>query len=202
MGLIKVWATTYPATVDDRVTVGNMELLTDSVDDVIASHPNALADATIFLEQENTGYKDNVVMTASTGHLETQLDVEVVMGSAVFDGEALSHLIPHIRAVGIYNLNGGASQGDLRIRMYDMGPPGTPLLPPELRSTVDIGNADDGNIVKAQNVLTLSASPGLDADEVHNSLRTYEFRVTLDGAPAGATAIVHWSGIALGVTQP
>lgn len=200
MGLIKVWSTTYPAAVDDRVT--SLELLTDSVDDVIASHPNALADATIFLERENTGYKDNVVMTASTGHVEAQLDVEVVMGSVVLDGEDLAHLLPHLRAVGIYNLNGGAAQGDLRIRMYDMGPPGTPLLPPELRSTVAVGNADDGNIVKAQQLLTVSASPGIDADVVHNSLRTYEFRVILDGAPVGATAIVHWSGVALGVTQP
>jgi len=199
MGLIKVWSTTYPTTVDDRVT--SMETLTNVVDDVIASHPNALADAVIVLEQENTGYKDNNVITGAALAIDDQLDVERVIGSAVFDGEALANLISHLRVVGIYNLNGGAAQGNLRVRMYDMGPPGTPLLPPVLRSTVSIPFGDDGNIARGQAVLTVTASPGVNVDQINNSLRTYEFRSIMDGAPAGATNIVHWAGVALGVTQ-
>jgi hypothetical protein len=199
MGLIKVWSPAYPGALDERIV--SMPLLTNNVDDVIASHPNALADSLIAVERENIGYKDNSVVTAATLSLEDQLDVERVIGSAVFDGADLSNLIPHLRAVGIYNLNGGAAQGDLRIRMYDMGPPGSPLLPPELRATASISNTDDGNIAKAQVVLTPTASPGIDMAEIFTALRTYEFRVILDGAPAGATAVMHWAGIALGVTQ-
>lgn len=199
MGLIKVWSTTYPGAIDTRVS--SLELLTNNVDDVIASHPNALADAVIVLEEENTGYKDNVVITATTMMLEDQLDVERVVGSALFDGGDLAHLIPHLRMLGMYNLNGGAAQGALRLRLYDMGPPGTPLLPPVLRAEVSIPDTADGNLTKAQTVLTLSASPGVDGDQIHNSVRSYEFRIILDGSPVGATAVVHWAGLALGVTQ-
>lgn len=200
MGLIKVWTSNYPGAVD-TTSPGSFETLTNAVDDVIASHPTALSDATIVLEQENTGYKDNNIITGSTGAFEDQLDVETLIGGAMFNGAQLANLIPHLRLIGIYNLNGGASQGDLRVRMYDMGPPGTPLLPPVLRATVSIPDSDDGNIARAETVLTLSASPGVNLNQINNSLRSYEFRVVLDGAPAGATALVHWAGVALGVTQ-
>ncbi len=200
MGDIKVWTSNYPSAADTKLA-GSFELLTNVIDDVIASHPNALSDATIVLEQENIGYKDNSTLTGSTDAFEDQLDVESVIGGGMFNGANLANLLPHLRLIGVYNLNGGAAQGDMRVRMYDMGPPGTPLLPPVLRSTVSISNSDDGNIARAETVLTLSASPGVNLNQIHNSLRSYEFRVILDGAPAGGTALIHWAGVALGVTQ-
>ncbi len=199
MGTIKVWTTTYPTTVDDRIT--SLPVLIDTADDVIASHPNALADAVIVLEQENVGYKDNSTVTAATDVYEDQRDVERVIGGINFNGANLANLLPHLRAVGIYNSNGGAVQGDLRVRMYDMGVPNTPLLPPVLRATVSINNSTDGDIATGQTVLTLSASPGVNGNQIHNSLRSYEFRVIQDGMDAGATSVINWAGIALGATQ-
>jgi len=197
MGIIKPWSSNYPTSLDNTTT--NFTTLVDTADDVIASHPNSLAGAVIVLEQENIGYKDNVVVTAASNEVETQLQVERVIGSILFDGGDLAHLIPHLRFIGIYNTNSGS--GNARVRMYDMGAPGTPLLPPQLRSTVSIADSDDGNIIKAQQVLTLSGSPGVGLNQIHSSLRVYEFRLILDTATSGADMIVHWAGLALGVTQ-
>ena len=199
MGLIKVWSTSYPATIDDRITT--FPLLTDGVDDVIASHPNELADAVIVLEQESAAYKNNSVITAATGFSVDLVDVEMVMGGFTCNGATLANLIPQLRAVAVYNLNGGAAQGELNISIYDLGAPGTPLLPPERRSMLVVPNTDDGVIVRPQQVLTLTASPIENGDEIHNSQRIYEVRAYIDGGPVGATAFVHWAGLALGITQ-
>jgi len=197
MGAIVVWTSGYPGTVDD--TVLNFPTLTDNVDDVIASHQNSVAGAVIFLERENTGYKDNVVMTGSATEFEDQRNVERVVGSGLFDGAALAHLNVHLRMLGVFNNQ--AAAGNARIRLYDMGLPGTPLLPPELRSEASISDADGGVLFQAQNLLSLSASPGINADQIHNSLRLYEFRVILDSPTVGDTMQVNWAGFALGVTQ-
>lgn len=199
MGIILNWNSTYPTAVDDRTT--SLPTLTDAVHDVIVSHPNELADAVIFLERENVSYKDNIVMTGCISEFEDRLDAPRVVGGGLFNGAQLAHMIPHFRALGMYNLNGGAAQGTVDILLYDMGPPGTPLLPPVLRSTLSIPNADDGDITKQQKVLTLSASPGVNADVIHNSARVYEVRIEINGGPVGSTAKVHWAGLALGVTQ-
>jgi hypothetical protein len=198
MGANTPWSTNYPTSVDDGTS---QPVLADAVDDVIASHPNALSEAGIALQKENTGYKDNQVITAATNQSESLVDAERVIGSLLFNGENLYHLIPHLRILATYNLNGGAAQGDLVVRLYDMGVPGTPLLPPELRAEVSISNTDDGELTKAQAVLALTASPSIASDEIHDSQRLYEVRVIQDGAPSGATSNVYWAGIALGKTQ-
>lgn len=197
MGAITVWSSNYPTTVDDTTT--NFPTLTDNVDDVIASHQNSVAGAVIVLERENTGYKDNFVVTGATKEFENQLQVERVIGSALFDGAALAHLKVHLRMLGVFNNN--AATGNARVRIYDMGPPGTPLLPPVLRSEVSISDTDGGKLIKAQQLLSLSASPGVDADQIHNSLRMYEFRLILDSPTANDTMQVNWAGFAVGVTQ-
>lgn len=199
MGIVLDWSTTYPGAVDDTIT--SFELLTDTVHDVVVSHPNELAAAVIFLERENTGYKDNNIVTAAANEYEDQQDVTRVIGGAQFNGAQLAHMIPHIRMMANYNLNGGAAQGDLVVSMYDMGAPGTPLLPPELRSSILINNSDDGVVKTVQQVLTPTASPGIGSNQIHTAKRVYEFRVSITGGPAASTANVHWAGLALGVTQ-
>lgn len=197
MGISLLWSSGYPSVVDDQVT--NFPTLTNVTHDVLASHQNEVAGAVVLLERENTGVKDNLVITGVGASVEDQLDVERVVGSALFDGADLYHLIPHLRMLGIYNPDSPA--GTMELRLYDMGPPGAPLLPPELRSTAIIGFANAGELTQAQTVLTTSASPGIDADQIHNSLRHYELRVIIDSAPVSSQGTLHWAGIALGVTQ-
>lgn len=197
MGLVLAWTSGYPAAVDDQVT--NFPTLTNSVHDVLASHQNVVAGAVVYLERENKGFKDNSVITGVGATVEDQLDVERVVGSVLFDGADLSHLIPHLRMLAAFNP--ATAAGTMEMRLYDMGPPGAPLLPPELRSTAVIGFADAGSIIQAQTVLTTSASPGVDLDQIYNSLRLYELRVILNGATNGSQGTLHWAGLALGVTQ-
>jgi hypothetical protein len=200
MGLILPWSTVYPGAIDDNIT--NFPTLTDNVHDVIASHQNAVATAVIALEQESFANKENWVVTGATDEDEDQLDVERVIGGFMFNGENITATnIAHLRAIGVYNANGGAVQGDLRVRLYDMGVPGAPIAPSILRATVSIPNANEGDISKAQLALTTSAGPGVDSGEIHNSLRSYELRVIQDGMDAAATSKIHWAGMAIGITQ-
>jgi hypothetical protein len=202
MGVIKPWTSNYPATVDDVIPAGSMPTLVDGTDDVIASHPNSIATSLIELEQENFAYKDNNTSAGATNYdiLDTDRNAEIVIGSVLFDAERLEHLVPTFRLLGTF-VNGAAA-GDAHLRLYDMGAPGTPLAPPELRSEVTIPNALGGGPQHVSVVLSPVVAPGIDLDEVFLGVRIYEIRAELASPTAGDTFKILWGGVSLGLSQP
>jgi hypothetical protein len=190
---VKPWTTGYPAAVD---SISTMPVLIDLADDVIASHPIALRDAVISLQVENSTYRDNIVITAGSNIVASTVDVEQVIGTALFDGvSTTTTLIPHLRMLGSYTPDGAAAA---TLRLYDLGTTTTPI-DPVLRASVSVTDTV-GDITYFQQVLTISASP-VGANQVHNAPRLYEFRVFI---PTGGTAPyiqVGWVGFALGNTQ-
>lgn len=194
------WATTYPTAVD--TTTGSMPTLTDTVDDVIASHPNANRDALIELQQEGMVWKDNLALAgASDFFIDTAShNVDIVVGSVLLDAERMEHMIASMRLVGTYNTIGGG--GTATLKLFDLGPPGALLGPPELRSTVTITDADAGTPTHVAAQLTPSATPGIGSDEVFTGLRLYELRARITPGDAADTCKVLWGGVALGLLQP
>lgn len=85
-------------------------------------------------------------------------------------------------AVGL--LTTTAVDGAAEVRLYDMGEPGTPIVP-VLRSTLDYPTAVDGDFTEVNQALTLSAAPGVDADEIYNTERLYEVRLILNPGGVG-----------------
>ncbi len=195
------WATVYPGAVDST-GAGSMPVLTDNVDEVIASHPSANRDAIIELEQEGMVWKDNLALCgASDFSIDTSShNVDIIIGSVLLDAERMEHVIPSLRMVGTYNTIGGG--GTATLAMYDMGAPGTPLAPPELRSTVTITDADAGTPTHIATTLTPNASPGIGANQVFTGVRLYELRARVTPGDAADTLKVLWGGVALGLLQP
>lgn len=130
----------------------------------------------------------NFQLTGATNEPETVADVERVIGGFVLDAGAYS--VVTFRILGRFD---PSSAGDARVRLYDMGPPGAPIVP-ILRSTLTFasGSTDIQNIDKGQ---TVTATPGVNADELSNTLRMYELRVILDGVGVGDECFIHWAGI-------
>ena len=201
MGLLKPWTSKYPGSIDDKL-VGGFEAVADGVDDVIATHPNELSLSVIELEQENIGFKDNLQFSGVTEAFvdDDERNVDLVLGAVLFDAADLEHLVATFRLIGMFDAGAGA--GDAELRLYDIGAPGTPLLPPVLRSTVSIPNANGGEIIHVSQVLTPSGSPGVDSNEVFTSTRIYEIRANLVSPTVGDTMKIHWGGLSLGVSQP
>lgn len=67
MGVVKNWATTYPAAIDVTTVGGSMVAVVDGVDNVMASHPNALAHAVIALETDSINLKASAINAALDG---------------------------------------------------------------------------------------------------------------------------------------
>lgn len=200
MGFIKEWTAKYPGSIDDKLP-GGFETVADGVDDVIATHPNELSLSVIEIEQELIGLKDNVAFSgAVNGYVDDdEREVDVVLGAVLFDAEDLEHLVATFRMIGMFDA--GAGTGNAELRLYDMGAPGTPLLPPILRSTVTIPHSNGGEIIHVSAALTPSGAPG-SPNEVLTAVRIYEIRAHLDSPTVGDTMKIHWGGVSLGVAQP
>jgi len=67
MGIIYNWITTYPGAVDSTALGGSMQTLVDNTYELLASHPNALANAVIAIEGENTNIKKGSINVAVDG---------------------------------------------------------------------------------------------------------------------------------------
>lgn len=111
----------------------------------------------------------------------TTLGSEVTLGGFVFNGGRVGTLSPSLEALGTLTV---ATTGVAEVRLYDLGAPGTPITP-VLRSEVTFPNGTAGDVVRALQALTVATSPGVNADEVHDTARMYELRAIITGATGG-----------------
>lgn len=197
--MIIPWATVYPGAVD---SLASMPALTDNVDQVIASHPSANRDALFGLEKEGMAWKDNVALCgASDFSIDTSShNVDIIIGSVLLDAERLEHVIPSLRMIGTYNTIGLG--GTAALSLFDLGQPGVPLAPPELRAMVSLTDSDAGVPTHTALQLAPNASPGIGGGQVFTGLRVYELRAKVTPGDPGDTLKVLWGGVALGLLQP
>jgi len=132
-------------------------------------------------------------LTGVVGGLMDGADPEEVFGGFVLDGSNFPDVALKLRIVGRIVV-AGAGTGELRL--YDMGAPGTPIVP-VLRSTAVIENGVAGDVVVRDQALTPAAAPGVGADEVHTARRIYEMRAVMVGAAGGDSLRIHNGGITL-----
>lgn len=119
---------------------------------------------------------------------------EVVLGGIYFDPTLFTTPTVTLRFVGNYTSTDGS--GSARIYLYDMGP-GTGAFSPVRRSTATIPFANVGQRIKVDQALTLSASPGVDANQIHTTARCYELRMYLNTTDVGSTMTVSWGGLSV-----
>ena len=122
----------------------------------------------------------------------TVVGSEVVMGGFYFNGGRLGPLGAQLRLVG--RLNSATPGAQLELRLYDMGAPGTPIVPVR-RATAIITTQND--IAVANLGLTTAAAPGVNLGQIHDAARLYELRLLISGATPGDSAKLHWGGLAL-----
>lgn len=115
-------------------------------------------------------------ITMATNEL-VQLDqTEVVIGGGYIDGSTGGTYTWEALATQIDG-GGGVSIGTSTIRLYDMGPDGTPGAG-TLRSQLEFPT--DDALDRVSLTLTASGSPGTDTDTIFNTARMYEVRAYLD----------------------
>ena len=119
----------------------------------------------------------------------TLLSTEVVLGSHYLDPALFSGTSVSLRLVGFYASTDGASIA--RVYLYDMGP-GTGAFTPIRRAKVEIPFSSVGKVVKVDQALTLTATPGVDLNQIHTSARVYEARMYL--AATNGSMAVSWAG--------
>lgn len=120
-------------------------------------------------------------------------NVEVVLGGFVYDGSRLPATGGWLRLLA--RLDTPDPGAVVELRLYDLGAPGTPILPVR-RATATIDGDTHGSNAAIDDVpLSVVASPGVDADEIHNVRRLYELRGIIVGTAFAAKLL--WGGIAL-----
>lgn len=219
MGIVLAWSSNYPATTD---TIGtNFPTVSDGVHDVLASHVNAVATAVVGLEGAVGGLRSAVVqdplslsdgdvliwsssnsqfeagavsnagfLTGSSYSLQTSADIELLVGGFILDPSTVVGTI----TFELYGILTAAGAGPtMAMRLYDMGPPGTPAAG-VLRSTLTILNAAKGANATVNTALTPVASPAA-PNEIDEDERMYELRLILIGGAGGDSALNLWSGL-------
>jgi hypothetical protein len=131
----------------------------------------------------------NFQLTGVSNQSENLIDIERVVGGFLFNGGLYGTITFRMLA----RFDPGTA-GNARLRLYDMGPAGVPIVP-VLRSTLSIPFASAGDIVVVSSTLTPSVVPGVNINEIFNTSRMYELRVILDSAGVGDAVLVHWAGI-------
>jgi hypothetical protein len=121
-------------------------------------------------------------VVAGTNTVADTPDVPLVLGGFVLDPSAFDYstLTFTFRMLGTM-FSGGA---DGRIDLYDLGPPGAPIVPAR-RARLSIDPTDSGVPVELTQVLTLDATPGVDANEIRTTASMYEVRLLLDAGSPG-----------------
>jgi hypothetical protein len=121
-----------------------------------------------------------------------QIDAtEVVIGGGYLDGSTGGTYSWHMQC--IYNDNGGASTQDAELRLYDLGPDGTPVAG-VLRSTLLLDSSVAGldTLDRVAQDLTGASSPGTDADEIDSDeARFYEVRAYITATGSLDSFYVH-----------
>jgi hypothetical protein len=121
-------------------------------------------------------------VVAGTNTIADTPDVPLVLGGFVLDPSAFDYstLVFTFRMLGTM-FSGGA---DGRIDLYDLGPPGAPIVPAR-RARLSIDPTDSGVPVELTQVLTLDAAPGVDVNEIRATASMYEVRLLLDAGSPG-----------------
>lgn len=133
-------------------------------------------------------------ITGATNITTATIDTELVIGGFVFDPALyLGALAIEFQAQAL--LSTADVAGNIEIRLYDMGP-GTGAFVPVLRSVLLLTQADADEVISLSQSLLLVASPGIDADEIHDVARAYELRIYLEGSDT-PTAQITWSGLSV-----
>ena len=102
----------------------------------------------------------------------------MVVGGLTFDGSKTYSTISW-RIVGRFTATG--TTGTCRCRLYDIGPIGGPTIR-ILRSVAEIPFGSAGATDSFATTLTTNGAPGVDADEIFNTVRVYEVEIELVGA--------------------
>ena len=121
----------------------------------------------------------------------TQRLTEVLIGGLFFNPADFGTPTVKLRLAGNYSSTDAGSTA--RVYLYDMGP-GTGAFTPVRRAVVSIPFASVGLEIKVDQALTLSASPGVDVNQIHNTSRVYEMRMYLNATDVGASMKVTWAG--------
>lgn len=125
------------------------------------------------------------VPLAGNETLSTVSPGPLVVGGGVFDGTLSGPLSTvQFRAVSLWSPTGSA--GDVEVRLYDRGAPGATGAR-VLRATLTIPFAAAGVVDAYDLPLTVTSSPGVDADEIFDTARVYEVEMEIVGA-VGPTA--------------
>lgn len=126
-------------------------------------------------------------ITGATSATTTIQDAELVAGGFFYHGLGTVTLQAQVE------LTTTDAAGYARILLYDMGA-GTGAFSPVLRSTVQAGFANAGQVILLSQALTKTGSPGVDADQIINTERAYEIRLLLHTSDAATVRLV-WAGL-------
>jgi len=132
--------------------------------------------------------------TAGTNAEVTALGIPTLLGGFKVDGDDLAAgRTFSLLFLGHYAANGGA--GEAKLQLYDMGAVADGAQAGILRSEVGIPAPTGNKLYAVSQLLTASAAPGIDADEIHDTPRKYEVRMLLDSVELGDTMSVLWGGV-------
>ncbi len=133
---------------------------------------------------------------------ETTSTSEVRIGGFTFDpgeygaseGVSLSDIEVYFEGELNYIAAGAGS-----LLLYDIGVPGS-TGPGTLRSTISRSHTGSNLPDRVRQQLTLTGTPGTDADQISDTVKVYEIRMVTDGLGAGTDTIqVIWGGL---IIQP
>lgn len=134
--------------------------------------------------QDPTGYPLVSVhdVVAGTNAVIDTPDVVYVLGGFVLDPSAYDYPTLSFTFRTLGTMFSSVANG--WIDLYDLGPPGAPIVPAR-RTRLYIDAADDGIPMNPIQPLTLSATPGVDADEIRSTASMYEVRLLLENGSPG-----------------
>lgn len=134
-------------------------------------------------------------VVAGTNAVIDTPDVVYVLGGFVLDPSAYDYPTLSFTLQALGTMFSSVANG--WIDLYDLGPPGAPIVPVR-RTRLYIDAADDGVPVNPIQPLTLSATPGVDVDEIRSTASMYEVRLLLENGSPGDILHILNAGILVG----
>ncbi len=135
-------------------------------------------------------------MSQVTGSTEEELDTintEQRVGGFAFDPSLVGDASVTFRAVSLFNT--ADVSGSLEIRLYDMGPGTGAFFAPELRASLVVAYANVGKSYITNQLLSAVFAPGINMNEIHNTMRVYELRAYLNTSDVAALGLISWGGL-------
>lgn len=176
----------------------------DMVDALLALH-NGAWDADISINHSGisggSGGGDTYSFITAGTNEETSSSTDIVAGGFTFDPAEFttSTAMLEVYFEGQLNYVAAGAAGTGSLKLYDMGAPGS-TGPGVLRSTLERDHTGSSLPDRVRSQLTFSSSPGVDSEEVYDSARVYELRISVDGTGDISDSIkMTWGGF---VIQP